>query len=232
MQGLDPMKIVEICPYDMLRPGGVQSHIRDLAHWLVAKGHEVRILAPPSPNGETSDIVQSVGKSRTISFHGTVTEICYASSSEIKHLASELTEWGADVLHLHTPWTPLLPWQVWHKTRLPAVATFHATLPERRGITLANRLLHRTAGYFMQRLEATIVPSISPLNQLRHISPTNTPIVLPPSIDLSPWVTSVQGIYKYCKLPVSIFFLGRMEERKGFDVMLKALQKISQRLPG
>ena len=41
------MKIVEVCPYDMLRPGGVQAHVSDLATWLRGQGHEVVVVAPP-----------------------------------------------------------------------------------------------------------------------------------------------------------------------------------------
>jgi len=40
------MKIAQVCPYDMDRPGGVQAHIRDLGTALMEMGHEVTILAP------------------------------------------------------------------------------------------------------------------------------------------------------------------------------------------
>ena len=40
------MKIVQICPYDIDRPGGVQNHIRDTALALAERGHQVTIIAP------------------------------------------------------------------------------------------------------------------------------------------------------------------------------------------
>ncbi len=35
-----------VCPYSWDAPGGVQTHVRDLAHALIAKGYEVSVLAP------------------------------------------------------------------------------------------------------------------------------------------------------------------------------------------
>ena len=38
------MRIGLVCPYSLDVPGGVQSHVRDLARGLLARGHEVRLL--------------------------------------------------------------------------------------------------------------------------------------------------------------------------------------------
>ena len=40
------LKIGIVCPYSWDTPGGVQNHIRDLAEFLIAAGHEVSVLAP------------------------------------------------------------------------------------------------------------------------------------------------------------------------------------------
>jgi phosphatidylinositol alpha-mannosyltransferase len=42
------LKIGIVCPYSWDTPGGVQNHIRDLAEFLIAAGHEVSVLAPAS----------------------------------------------------------------------------------------------------------------------------------------------------------------------------------------
>jgi phosphatidyl-myo-inositol alpha-mannosyltransferase len=42
------MRIIQICPYDLNRPGGVRSHIYGLSQSLVDVGHEVVIIGPDS----------------------------------------------------------------------------------------------------------------------------------------------------------------------------------------
>ena len=40
------LKIGMVSPYGWDLPGGVQIHIRDLAEFFMAKGHEVSVLTP------------------------------------------------------------------------------------------------------------------------------------------------------------------------------------------
>ena len=35
-----------VCPYGWDTPGGVQSHIADMANYLISQGHHVSVLAP------------------------------------------------------------------------------------------------------------------------------------------------------------------------------------------
>ena len=113
------MKIVQITPYAMDRPGGVQSHIRDLGTWLRLRGHDVRIVAPPGD----ADVpgLMTLGACRSVSLHGTRFELTRARRADLADCVERLRDWGAEVAHLHTPWTPMLPWQVWRALDLPAV---------------------------------------------------------------------------------------------------------------
>ena len=40
------LRIGIVCPYSLDVPGGVQSHVLDLARALIALGHDVSVLAP------------------------------------------------------------------------------------------------------------------------------------------------------------------------------------------
>jgi phosphatidylinositol alpha-mannosyltransferase len=225
------MKIVEICPYDMTRPGGVQTHIRDLSNWLRGQGHEVMILAPKPTQDVSEPGLRYIGAARDFGFQGSHFEISLASRRDLAMIQAEMADFGADIAHIHTPWTPLMVWQVWRKLALPSVATFHATIPEQDSKTLATRLLFRTARYFMQRLDATIVPSTAPLATLSALADGQEIAVLPPSIDLTDWHKAGQDATKSTGPEVSLLYLGRLEDRKGITTLLAAWAVIAAALP-
>lgn len=44
------MRIGMVCPYSFDVPGGVQSHVLQLAEVMTDRGHQVSVLAPMSPD--------------------------------------------------------------------------------------------------------------------------------------------------------------------------------------
>lgn len=225
------MKIVQLCPYDMRRPGGVQRHVADLARWLTDQGHETRIIAPPAPGQRTQnyELVTEVGRARHLAMHGTAFELSYARPKTIRALRDELHDWRADVVHMHTPWTPMLVWQAWRALRLPTVSTIHATLPDAGGKGLTNRYIRRTARYFMQHSQAVVTPSEAPLDLLRRLVPDIKATVLPPAVDLSDWRSTARS--RNPDDPIKIVSLGRLEARKGVEILLEAWQHLAPLLP-
>lgn len=231
------MRIVQVVPYDMARPGGVQAHVTALACWLRAAGHPTRIVAPHPVAGGAVPGVDHCGRARPLSLLATRFEVSLASPSAVRALARGLVaDWGADLVHLHTPWTPLVAWQVWRALDLPMVATFHATLPDPASRGLGARLLRAAADHFRARARAVIVPSTAPLRHLdggARRSPGSAPHVLAPSVDLSPWrLAGSEAGPRAAREGPHIVFLGRFEARKGLDVLLAAWPRIAAGLPG
>ena len=223
------MKIVQLCPYAMDRPGGVQRHVRDLSAWLTRQGHDVRIIAPPAPGQAPRQrgVLTEIGRSRDFGAHGTAFELSGAAPWHVRNLAQELRTWGAELVHMHTPWTPMLVWQVWRALRLPTVTTFHATLPELQGKGLVDRYIRNAARHFLRHSQAVVVPSEAPLPMLHGLAPGLAAHVLPPTVDLTPWRDTPRPDHP----GLSLVFLGRLEARKGVDVLLKAWAHCAPALP-
>jgi phosphatidylinositol alpha-mannosyltransferase len=72
------IRIGMVCPYGWDTPGGVQSHMRDLAEYLIGEGHFVSILAPISDDAVSfEDYVVNAGKPISIPVNGSVARVLF-----------------------------------------------------------------------------------------------------------------------------------------------------------
>ena len=220
------MKIAQVCPYDIYQPGGVQTHIRDLSFALKKAGHEVRIIAPG--NSQLSNSVEGVfhaGKKRRLNFNKTNFEISIALGQEYRRLKQYLLEEKFDVIHYHTVWTPLLPFQVLRLSHAADVATFHDTPPDTFWGKVTRAVFRLISHRLLPRLDGVIAVSSSPAGHLAEI-PNRQPNILPPSVDYSIFFNNVEVFKQYRDGHVNILFLGRLEDRKGIMVLMEAFVKI------
>jgi phosphatidylinositol alpha-mannosyltransferase len=224
------MKIAQVCPYDLERPGGVQLHVRDTALALRELGHDVTIIAPkvaraasPAHGLEGVKIVE-VGRALNIRFGGTAFEVSVALASEERRLA-RLMKSGFDVVHYHTVWTPLLPLQALARSASASVMTFHDTPPDSL-MGEACGLAQRTASKLLSpRIDAAVAVSDSPGRRL-HADARRDLVVLPPCTDLRRFREHRQGPRP--DGPLNILFVGRLEPRKGVMVLLEAYRRLRE----
>ena len=71
------LKIGMVSPYGWDLPGGVQIHIRDLAEYFMAKGHEVSVLTPAIEDELLPSWVQSSGRPLAIPYNGAVARVSF-----------------------------------------------------------------------------------------------------------------------------------------------------------
>jgi phosphatidylinositol alpha-mannosyltransferase len=225
------MKIAQLCPYDIDRPGGVQAHIRDTAVALENLGHSVTIVAPraaASPevaltSGKGPVEILRIGTTRKIGLGGTRYELSIAKGLERRRLKIVMREGAFDLVHYHTPWTPILPFQAMRAARCAAVATFHdTTSPDLSGAMLrfGFRLVSRA---LLPRLDAAIAVSTSPLENFRGPHAGRIEIV-PPCTNLHRFLRTTPRAPTDDRL--TILFIGRLEERKGARLLLEAYRRL------
>ena len=75
------MRIGMVCPYSFDVPGGVQSHVLQLAEVMHERGHEVSVLAPSSPHVKLPDYVVSGGKAVPIPYNGSVARLRFGPAT-------------------------------------------------------------------------------------------------------------------------------------------------------
>ena len=122
------MRIGMVCPYSFDVPGGVQSHVLQLATVMRDRGHEVSVLAPASPEakGSLPDFVVSGGKAIPIPYNGSVARLRFGPATHRK-VKRWLQQGQFDVLHLHEPNAPSLSMLALNIAQGPIVATFHTS---------------------------------------------------------------------------------------------------------
>ncbi|MCE7936695.1 glycosyltransferase family 1 protein [Candidatus Saccharibacteria bacterium CPR2] len=224
------MKIGIVCPYNIYRPGGVQSTV--LAHQseLKKRGHTVKVIAPKPvkmPNNEIEDTIL-IGKSAELNtpFH-TLVDIAISTDTSI--LDDLLSRENFDILHFHEPWVPILAIQLLSRSKTINVATFHGKLPE----NLINRYVEHaikpyTKSVFSKLHYLTAVSNV-PAQYAKEIS--KKPIeIIPNGIDLKLYNPKETGkISKYDDKLKNIFYVGRLEKRKGVIYLLKAFKELTKK---
>ena len=172
MQG-SQLRIAQICPYDLERPGGVQGHIRDTAAALGELGHEVTIVTPrirPGPGAERLSPnlrVVRIGQAHEMRWSGTRFEASLALGAQYDRLRAMMRPGAFDVVHFHTLWSPLLPFQAFACSPAPTVVTFHDTPPDTLGGAVTRVLLGGLSRLLLTQIDEAIAVSEAPRAHLR-----------------------------------------------------------------
>lgn len=229
------MRIAQICPYDIDRPGGVQKHIRDLSKALQELGHELVIVAPrmgrtdeaPARLPDTEIEIVRLGHAKKIGFGGTSYEISVATGEERKKLDRFLAERAFDVLHFHTMWTPILSYQIFRRSKSVNIGTFHDTPAATGTGRMLYRLFRLMSRGLLPRLDAVTTVSDAPLAHLSAARGVEIHI-FPPATDLRRFSQSGPGKRRFADEKVNILFLGRLDHRKGAMLLLEAYRGLLQ----
>ena len=216
------LKIGIVCPYGWDTPGGVQSHINDLAGYLMSRGHKVSVLAPVIDETNLPNFVVSAGKPLAIPYNGAVARILFGPIAFAR--VKEWIESGDfDLLHLHEPAIPSLSLLACWAGEGAMVGTFHASSKKQRAILAIGPILEPV----IEKLSARIAVSEAARETLKMHLETDA-VVIPNGI----YTKRMHGKIRPEWSGETIGFMGRFEEpRKGLEVLLKALSIISRSLP-
>ena len=231
------MKIAQVSPYDINRPGGVQRHICDLSAELIKLGHEVTVISPRIDSDTKVALVSPtlgmsaidyVGKGWLISLNGTQFEITLALGHERAYLDRLMQDGRFDIVHFHTLISPLMPMQVFLRSRCARVATFHNVPPDGTS-GLIQRFLQAVVGRtLMKHLDEVILAS-DVQKELYSIGEESPSHVLPPCVNLRRFDAPVDPFAQYRSDRLNILFLGRLEPRKGAMVLVQAYRDLRHR---
>lgn len=216
-----------VCPYSFDVPGGVQSHVLQLAEVMRDRGHHVSVLAPASAEAQAQlpDFVVSGGKAVPIPYNGSVARLRFGPATHRK-VKRWLTEGDFDVLHLHEPNAPSLSMLALMIAEGPIVATFHTSTTKSLTLSVFQGILRPLHEKIVGRI------AVSDLARRWQMEALGSDAVeIPNGVDVESLESAVP-LDGYPKPGKSVLFLGRFDEsRKGMAVLLAALPALVARVP-
>ena len=217
------MRIGMVCPYSFDVPGGVQSHVLQLAEVMRARGHEVSVLAPASPDVDAARLRRLRGRAIPIPYNGSVARLQFSPAVHGR-VRRWLAEGDFDVLHLHEPNAP---------------EPVDVGAADRRGPDRGDlpHLDHQIAD--ADGLQGSLRPwhekivgriAVSDLARRWQMEALGSDAVeIPNGVDVES-LASAPLLDGYPRPGKTVLFLGRYDEpRKGMSVLLAALPALVER---
>ncbi len=209
------MKVVLVSPYALSVFGGVQEQVLAMSRELVTRGHDVTVVSPGLSTASSADTparVVGLGRVTSVPANGSKAPVSLGWSAS-RQLASLVADTRPDVVHLHEPFAPTLGWSTLRRHDAPLVATFHRSGlgPD---ITLGRPVLRRFARSIDRA--ASVSPSAQSTAQQGYGIDTT---VLFNGFD----VARFQLFEREVPTTPRLLVVGRLEERKGVAVAIRAL---------
>jgi phosphatidylinositol alpha-mannosyltransferase len=216
------MRVALACPYAWDAPGGVQTHVRQLAIRLRDRGHDVLVVAPAF-GGPREPFVRAVGRPIRIPYNESVAPVAPTPGARGRVRAA-LRAFRPDVVHAHEPLVPGVGMFAVRATDRPAVGTFHA-FAERSVLFSAAAPLLRP---LWRRLDARVAVSEAAAAFVRGRFGEGGLRVIPNGVEVDLFAAGDPA-----PLPEGrrVLFVNRLDRRKGFPLMVEAFRRLVAERP-
>lgn len=210
-------------------PSGVSEHVHHLAIELQKLGHETRILTTNYPNqNENSLPVSRIG--RALVLPANRSRLTLPVGLRLPSLVRRFLAAGRfDIVHCHGIFPPEIAYWAIRYSQAPVVVTFHTLGRQAPGFV--RDTFTRLFPNLNRRVGARIAVSQAGRSWAEAWFPGRYHVI-PNGVDLGRFRpdAAVPGVFK--QLGPSILFLGRLEERKGLPVLLRAMPDVLAGFPG
>lgn len=221
------MRILLASPYDLTHPGGVTSHVFDLAHQFERLGHKVLVAGPsgngPLPqNGYTHHVGNSIrflspGDSARVSLnpwiHGSIKEM--------------LRTREFDVIHMHEPFLGWIGSSLMRYGEGVKIGTFHTW---REGPHVPYIAFWPLLNHWSKWLDGRVVVSEAARKTINRYFRADYHLI-PNGVDFNRFACPAQPPAKYADDRPTLLFVGRIEARKGIPYLLHAYRAVKDEVP-
>jgi len=223
VQHARPLRIALVTEYYYPHLGGICEHVHFFAREARRYGHQVDIITSNIRGARHEPHVIRIGKSQSVYANGSQARFTWGLELR-KDLRRVFSLGQYDIVHVHSPLSPVLPVLAIEEADCPVVGTFHTYFDRSMGYALGKR-------YFQKKLDslhAAIAVSHSTTVALNRYFEANWTIV-PNGIDTDVFHPHVpRPAALRADVPV-ILFLGRFDPRNGLTTLIESFQKVRGR---
>jgi len=223
------MKIGLVCPYSIAKGGGVQEHIFACQAELQKRGHTVYVITPRPQDHDVDPGKHILFVGGAADFNAPLLHTTGQVSAGVNETIDKvLAEHQFDILHFHEPWVPMISAQILSRSKSVNVGTFHAKLPE----TLMTRTMIKVITPYTKSVLKYIdeFTAVSDAAAEYVCSLTDKDVVLiPNAIDTKKYRPPARRSEN--RKQKMIFYVGRLEQRKGVKHLIHAFKLLSDQDP-
>ena len=218
------MKIGLVCPYSIAKGGGVQECVFAMQTELQKLGHEVYIITPQPKDYEANPAKHIIFVGSSTDFNSPMHTTIQVSAGINDTIDQVLAEHNFDILHFHEPWIPMLSAQILSRSQCVNVATFHAKLPE----TLMTRTMIKVVTPYtksvLKYIDAFTAVSDAAAEYVCSLTDKQVALI-PNGVDINRYKPPARRSDN--KKQKTIFYIGRLEQRKGVKHLLHAFKLLN-----
>ncbi|MBN2016176.1 glycosyltransferase family 4 protein [Candidatus Dojkabacteria bacterium] len=207
---------------------GVQQYFKGLAKYLLVHGHDIRFLVPKSSR-------EGEFKGKIIQFGSSINPVGNVTSVPIsffvggrKRIKEVLRKERFDIIHIGAPFSPFLGAKIVELCNCPVVSTY--LVHTKNSIY---KLGAKILGVFLLKAYRKIDAHLA----ISEVSKAEACVVIPGDynvipigVDTAKYSSKAKPIKKFSDGKSNILFLGRLEERKGCEYLIRAFNKVRSKV--
>jgi phosphatidylinositol alpha-mannosyltransferase len=214
------LRIALVTEYYYPHLGGICEHVHYFAREAREHGHHVDIITSDLHGAARMPHVIRIGRSQSVYANGSQARITVGFGLR-KRMRDVLRHGRYDVVHVHSPLSPVLPMLAIDEADCPVVGTFHTYFDRSLGYTVGRRFFQSR----LDRLAAAIAVSHSTTVALERYFDADWRII-PNGIDaefFNPHAARPEAVRT--DVP-SILFLGRFDPRNGLRMLMDTFRHV------
>jgi phosphatidylinositol alpha-mannosyltransferase len=215
-----PLRIALVTEYYYPHLGGVCEHVHFFAREARRRGHHVDVITSNIPGAEAQPHVIRLGRSQPVYANGSQARITVGWNLR-RDMRRVLRQGQYDIVHVHSPLTPVLPVLAIEEAECPVVGTFHTYFDRSFGYTVGRRFFQKR----LDMLSAAIAVSHSTTVALDRYFEADWRII-PNGIDTDVFHPSAPPPPGITNDVPTILFLGRFDPRNGLTTLIDSFRRV------